>query len=440
VLLPNFSCPILNSLKTLKYLFAALMLVSSLSTFAQSGFVKVEGTQFTLDGKPYRYVGANYWYGGLLATNGEAGKKRLRTELDFLKMHGVTNLRIMVGAEGITTYKFRTPSEKSLQPEAGKFDENIAIGLDYLLNELGKRNMKAVLHFTNTWDWSGGLEQYLQWNGFGPAPLSKYGNYSWDAFQHYVAQFYTCQKCKDELDTYIKFVLNRTNTINGKKYTDDPAIMAWEIINEPRPMEQQAVPAFEEWMRHISSLVKSIDKNHLLTTGSEGDIASFNDMSIYKTVHADKNIDYLTIHIWPKNWGWFKDTSIVAGYQNSATNAVAYINRHLEIAKELNKPLVIEEFGLPRDRQSFSINATTTYRDKFYDLIFSTMKQHPEIAGANFWAFGGTARPIPGQVFWKDGDEFMGDPGGEEQGLNSVFDIDNSTWQVIRKYVNVGGF
>jgi mannan endo-1,4-beta-mannosidase len=255
-----------------------------------------------------------------------------------------------------------------------------------------------------------------------------------------VAQFYTCQKCKDELDTYIKFVLNRTNTINGKKYTDDPAIMAWEIINEPRPMEQQAVPAFEEWMRHISSLVKSIDKNHLLTTGSEGDIASFNDMSIYKTVHADKNIDYLTIHIWPKNWGWFKDTSIVAGYQNSATNAVAYINRHLEIAKELNKPLVIEEFGLPRDRQSFSINATTTYRDKFYDLIFSTMKQHPEIAGANFWAFGGTARPIPGQVFWKDGDEFMGDPGGEEQGLNSVFDIDNSTWQVIRKYVNVGGF
>jgi hypothetical protein len=144
VLLPNFSCPILNSLKTLKYLFAALMLVSSLSTFAQSGFVKVEGTQFTLDGKPYRYVGANYWYGGLLATNGEAGKKRLRTELDFLKMHGVTNLRIMVGAEGITTYKFRTPSEKSLQPEAGKFDENIAIGLDYLLNELGKRNMKAV--------------------------------------------------------------------------------------------------------------------------------------------------------------------------------------------------------------------------------------------------------------------------------------------------------
>ena len=180
-----------------------------------------------------------------------------------------------------------------------------------------------------------------------------------------------------------------------------------------------------------------MDKNHLLTTGSEGDIASSNDMSTYQQIHADKNIDYLTIHIWPKNWGWFKDTSIVAGYDNTTANATDYINRHLQIAKTLNKPLVIEEFGLPRDMQSFSISSTTNYRDKFYDFIFGAMMSHPEIAGANFWAFGGIARPITGQVFWKDGDEFMGDPGGEEQGLNSVFDSDNSTWAIIRKYTSM---
>src|ERR1700710_2347298 len=100
-----------------------------MTSFAQSGFVKVEGTQFTIDGKPYRYVGANYWYGGLLGTNGEKGKQRLKTELDFLKKNGVTNLRIMVGAEGLTTYLYRTPNEKSLQPEPGKFDEKIMAGL-----------------------------------------------------------------------------------------------------------------------------------------------------------------------------------------------------------------------------------------------------------------------------------------------------------------------
>ena len=76
----------------------------------------------------------------------------------------------------------------------------------------------------------------------------------------------------DELDVYIKYVLNHRNSVNGRKYTSDPAIMAWEIINEPRPMMETAVPAFEAWMKHVSALVKSIDKNHLLTTGSEGQI------------------------------------------------------------------------------------------------------------------------------------------------------------------------
>jgi len=429
----TFSNQYKNVVKKLFQLLFVTLLIGP-SCLAQTGFVKVSGTQFIIDGKPYRYIGANYWYGGLLATNGDKGKARLKTELDFLKKNGVTNLRVMVGAEGLTTYPYRVPSEKALMPQPGKFNENIMYGLDYLLNEMGKRDMKAVLHFTNTWDWSGGIDQYLEWNGYGPQPHSKYGGYTWDKNQDYTSKFYTCQTCMDELDTYIKYILNRSNSINGKKYINDPAIMAWEIINEPRPMAQAAIPAFEAWMQHVSALVKSIDRNHLLTTGSEGDIASFNDLSVYQHIHADQNIDYLTIHVWPKNWGWFKDTSIVAGYSNIIANATAYINRHLQVAQTLHKPLVLEEFGLPRDSQSFSINATTSNRDSFYTFMFGTMMQHPEIAGCNIWAFGGTARPIPGQVFWKDGDEFMGDPGGEEQGLNSVFDSDASTWQIIRKY------
>ncbi len=415
------------------------MLVSLLAAsacFAQRGFVKVNGTRFTIDGQPYRYIGANYWYGSLLATNGEAGKKRLKTELNFLKKNGVTNLRVMVGAEGLTDYLYRTPNEKSLQPEAGKYDENIMTGIDYLLNELGKRNMKTVLHFTNTWEWSGGLGQYLKWNGLGTPPYPKNPGYSWDNYQKFISQFYTCQTCMDEVDNYIKYVLNRVNSLNGKKYTDDAAIMAWEIINEPRPMDPTAIPAFELWMQHVSALVKSMDKNHLLTTGSEGEIASFNDMSVYEKIHADKNIDYLTIHIWPKNWGWFSDTSINKSYGNIIAKAGAYAEKHVELAQKLNKPLVIEEFGLPRDLHSYSISATTNNRDQFYGFIFNFVTSHPDVAGCNFWAFGGVSRPIPGQIFWKDGDEFMGDPAGEEQGLNSVFDSDTSTWQLIRRYAS----
>jgi mannan endo-1,4-beta-mannosidase len=150
------------------------------SSFAQQhSFVTRSNQQFVLNGKPYRFIGANYWYGGLLATEGFAGKERLHKELDFLKSQGVTNLRVMVGAEGNISYPYRTPGSKSLQPEQGVFSEEIFKGLDYLLNEMGKRNMKAVLHFTNTWEWSGGLGQYLEWNGFKDQPLPKNENYSW---------------------------------------------------------------------------------------------------------------------------------------------------------------------------------------------------------------------------------------------------------------------
>ena len=418
-----------------KFLLPALLSVSVAAAQAQpAGFVRRQGTGLTLNGQPYRFIGANYWYGGLLATQGEAGKARLNKELDFLKKQGVTNLRVMVGAEGLSHgYQYRVL--QPLQTEPGKFDEHIAVGLDYLLAELDKRRMKAVLHFTNTWEWSGGLSQYLEWNGYPSQPLPKDPDYSWNKFQQYVAQFYTCEPCKEQVASYIRYVLARTNTITHKKYVQDPAIMAWEIINEPRPMTPAATPAFEAWMGQTAALIKSLDKSHLLTTGSEGDIATDNDMAVYERVHADPNIDYLTIHIWPKNWGWFRDTATAKGMPAVIAKATAYVDKHVAEAQKLGKPLVIEEFGLPRDGQTFTLAAGTTLRDEYYAALFGMMKKDPIIAGYNFWAFGGTARPVPGQVFWKAGDAYMGDPGGEEQGLNSVFDADKSTWAVIGKYL-----
>jgi mannan endo-1,4-beta-mannosidase len=56
------------------------------------------------------------------------------------------------------------------------------------------------------------------------------------------------------------------------------------------------------------------------------------------------------------------------------------------------------------------------------------------IAGLNFWAFAGKGRPKEGQVFWKPGDDYLGDPPMEEQGLNSVFDSDSSTWKLVTTF------
>jgi isoleucyl-tRNA synthetase len=46
------------------------------------------GYEFTLDGKPYYFVGTNFWYGANLGMPGEAGDRdRLIRELDLLKDH-----------------------------------------------------------------------------------------------------------------------------------------------------------------------------------------------------------------------------------------------------------------------------------------------------------------------------------------------------------------
>ena len=92
----------------------------------------------------------------------------------------------------------------------------------------------------------------------------------------------------------------------------------------------------------------------------------------------------------------------------------------------MNKPLVIEEFGLPRDDESLDIAAATTQRDIYYRSILERIGNDPFVSGANFWAYGGVGRSRTGNR-----KELMGDPPMEPQGLNSVFDTDRTTWRVI---------
>ena len=138
--------------------------VLACTVWAQSSFVSVRGRQLWLDGKPYTFVGTNYWYGSLLPLEKDQkhGIVRLRRELDFLKKHGVTNLRLMAGAEGSGSMNGVTRVGPPLQPEQGKFDETVLKGLDVLLAEMGKRKMKAVIFLSNNWEWSGGF-RHLPW-------------------------------------------------------------------------------------------------------------------------------------------------------------------------------------------------------------------------------------------------------------------------------------
>ena len=119
----------------------------------QPQFIRVENGRFVGGSANSGYfVGANFWYGALLATEGPGrDRDRLCRELDRLKASGIGNLRVLVGSEGNTGVISKV--EPILQTAPGVYDDRALDGLDFLMSELGKRDMQAVLYLTNAWEW-----------------------------------------------------------------------------------------------------------------------------------------------------------------------------------------------------------------------------------------------------------------------------------------------
>lgn len=400
---------------------------------AEHSFIKVNADgQFVRDGKPYYFVGANFWYGAILGSEGEGGnRERLHKELDFLKSIGINNLRVLVGADGENGIKTRV--EPSLQVAPGVYNDTILAGLDYFMNELRERDMTAVLYLNNSWEWSGGYSVYLQWSGHGDVVVPAVDG--WPAYMEYVKQFPQSDSAKALFANHVNYIVSRTNRYNQIKYVDDPTIMSWQIGNEPRAFSDENKEPFARWMADVAAQIKSLDPNHMVSSGSEGSWGCEMDMNLFEKIHADPNINYLNIHIWPYNWSWVKADSLKGLLPRAKENTKKYIDDHMVIARKYSKPIVLEEFGFPRDGFSFSKEAPTTARDEYYRYVFDLIRQDREsgglFAGCNFWAWGGFAGQNPDHVFWEKGDDYTGDPAQEQQGLNSVFATD-STIEIIK--------
>jgi mannan endo-1,4-beta-mannosidase len=416
------------------FVFASLTIVSCTS----SPFVKVEGTRFEVGGKPYYFVGTNFWYGLNLGSTGAGGDRpRLIRELDRLQNMGINNLRIVAGSEGPDTEPYRMVP--SLQPAPGTYNEEVNEGLDFLLAEMKKRNMHAVVCLADFWNWSGGLGQYLVWSGAAdsiPYPPPNPGG-SWDTYQEFTAQFYSNEKAMKMLNDHIRYVVNRINSVTGEPYKDDPTIMAWELANEPRGVNNQ--DAYRKWIASTAALIKGIDRNHLLTIGSEGTTSSGYAGTDPEKDHLDANVDYQTIHIWVQNWNVYDPQNAVGTFDKSVKYMLDYIDKHEAISKRLKKPLVMEEFGISRDLNSHHPDSATTVRDRYYEKVFDAIYQKASqensvVAGVNFWAWGGEGRPSVPEGIWKPGDDFIGDPPHETQGWYSVYDKDTTTIRIIKKY------
>lgn len=422
-------------------LFLFLLALAACQHAPEANFVSVRDGHFYRGDTPYRLVGANFWCAATLASEGQGGnRERLDRELDHMHQLGITNIRVLVGGEGPALPDYQV--KPSLQPTPGEYNDTLLLGLDYLLTALERRDMTCVLYLNNSWEWSGGYGQYLAWAGAGPVPSPK----DWEAFLRYHCQFVRNDSARALAAAHTRHIVGRTNTLSGRAYTAEPAIMAWEVANEPRAFAPDSLTkrAFASWVEEQASLIKSMDKNHLVTTGSEGLYGCEEDMDLFRQIHALPTIDYATIHIWPYNWNWvgrrgtslansaeINDTALVRTRVGDACQRTReYVAQHLPVVRALRKPLVLEEFGYPRDGYAISPQSSTTGRDRYYRFAFSLMADGT-LDGVCFWAWGGDAPRR--HTRWRPGDDLTGDPAQEEQGMNAVFATDLSTLRVIEE-------
>ena len=129
-------------------------------------------------------------------------------------------------------------------------------------------------------------------------------------------------KLKASYKEFIARIVKRRNTVSGRIYRDDPAIMAWDLMTEPipSPMVVKQRPditadEFGSWLKEITTFTKSLDPNHLVTmchTGALGELKDwpdainasgldfiFLDVCLYDILDANQDIsdDYLTKYL-----------------------------------------------------------------------------------------------------------------------------------------------
>src|SRR5208283_2377683 len=218
-----------------------------------SDFVAVHNGRFDLSGRPYFYIGTNLWYGCYLSDPAlPGGRERMVRELDRLQSIGVTNIRLLAGSE---TSPLAGAIPRGITRAPHDWDEALLQGLDFSLAEMAKRNMRGILFVSNYWQWSGSFAQYVRWITGETIPdpdRPVMARGDWAGFMRFSARLYTTPAANELYRGYISHLIQRRNTVNARLYRDDPAIMTWELANEPRPGTDDAndasVQVFANWV------------------------------------------------------------------------------------------------------------------------------------------------------------------------------------------------
>lgn len=369
--------------------------------------VDYEMPHFVLQGKPFCFSGTNNYY--LTYKDAKSVLHVLDSArdmgLDVIRLWGFLEIGSLDGSrrnvrgegkkDGIYFQYWDDTAKKPVQNDGA---DGLA-RLDFVLHEARARNLKLIIALTNTWRDFGGMDQYLVWFG---------------REKHH--EFFSAPEIRAAYRAYVEHLLLRVNSIDGTRYVDDPAVFAWELANEPRTLigEDFDDPTgwthatVTEWAREMSSFIKSIDPNHLVSVGDEGFLNAGRKAWAYsgpygidhRALTALPDIDFSTIHLYPDHWG----ASLRFGDQ--------WIQDHLEVARELDKPLVLEEYGIMVKR-SEEVRGSVVRGAERRELAYTNWNRLMQArggAGSIFWILSGKDYQGGGH-YYPDYDHFTVYPG-----------------------------
>ena len=252
-----------------------------------------------------------------------------------------------LGAWGLRTSGFNDAPDKrgdsTIQLAPGVYDETSLRGLDLVLARARHHGVRLVLTLGNYWDAYGGTRQYVAWAGL-PSP------------QEGDPRFFTERAVITHFKQHVTHLLSRVNTVDGIRYGEHPAVLGWELLNEPRGvgLDRQGV-AMRAWVDEVAAVVKAQAPGHLVGTGEEGlDVSRegydggfwreasgawlFEASASFRRNTASPFIDFGSAHFYPELWGLPSEATAEAG--------VHWISEHTALARELGKPMFLGEFGL----------------------------------------------------------------------------------------------
>jgi mannan endo-1,4-beta-mannosidase len=309
-------------------------------------FVRREGQALISGTDRFLFTGANAYYLPFAEAYGESGA--VGEVLDAARELGMTVLR---------TWAFHDSPDSSdpgvFQYRPGVFNEAGLRALDRIVDAARRRGIRLVLPLVNNWDDYGGMNQYVRWRQESGDPeagrSARYGGADTGSVIAGHDDFYTDPVIREWFRQYVAMLLQRVNTVTGVAYRDEPAILAWELANEPRSSDPTG-EMVARWLEGMAAFVKSIDPNHLVGSGEEGgdvDPSSFPAAArevpawlldgttgvSFRRNTALANLDFASLHLYAETWNM------------PAAAGDAWIRDHQHLAGAIGKPLVLGEIG-----------------------------------------------------------------------------------------------